>query len=144
MAATQARSGYGTQLWIGDGGGPETFTKVAEVESVTPPDVNLGTADATHMESDDAFMEDVATMLSTGEATVGLNFLPSDPTQRMLADAQYNRRRTNFRIVFPGGAKRMSFAGHITKIGRALPKDDRMSMTVTIKGTGKPTIEAHS
>lgn len=144
MARTQANAGYGIKFYIGDGGSPETFTKVGETESVTPPDVNLGVADATHMESDDAFMEDIPTMLSSGEATIGLNFLPTDPTQALLAAAQYDRRTTNFRMVLPSGTQRFEFAGHITKIGRALPKDDRMSMTVTIKATGKTALVAHS
>ncbi|TAL40710.1 MAG: hypothetical protein EPN91_12570 [Salinibacterium sp.] len=141
MSATQAQSGFGTLFQLGDGETPtETFTTIAEVINITTPEKNLATVDATHMESPQGFMEDIPTLLSSGECTLDLNFLPSSSTQASLDTAMLARRKCNCRIILPGALKRFEFAGYVTKLGRAMPHDDKMTMSVTVKATGPTSL----
>lgn len=142
MSQTVAQSGFGTLFQIDDGAG--AYTTIAEVINVTTPDKQLATVDATHMESPQGFMEDIPTLLSSGEATLDLNFLPGSATQALLDTAQAARRRCLFRVILPGALKRFEFAGFVTKLGRAMPHDDKMTMSVTVKATGPTSLVDNS
>lgn len=137
MAATQGQTGFGTLFQIGDGAGPEVFTTVAEVVNITAPDSTLSTVDATHMESPDRFSEKIPALLDSGEAQIELNFVPGSATQKLLDDAHYALRKANFRIILPGALKRGEFSGYVTKIGRAMPHNDKMTKSVSVTTTGK-------
>lgn len=141
MTATQAQTGFGTLFQIDDGAG--NFPTVAEVVNVNPPDSMLNTTDATHMESPDSHEEVIPTLLSTGEATIDLNFVPGSATQKALSDAHFAMRKASFRVILPGAAKRFEWDGYVTKIGRALPHGDKMSMSVSVKATGKVNLVAN-
>lgn len=134
---TQAQSGFGTLFQIGDGATPEVFNTVAEVTSITAPDSTLATVDATHMESPDGYAEYIPTLLDSGECSLDLNFVPASPTQKLLADAHFAKRKANFRIIVPGAANRVEFAGYVTKLGRTFPHDNKMVQTSSVKATGK-------
>ncbi len=133
---TQARSGFGTLLKIGDGAGPEVFTTIAELVDADAPDQVLNFADATNMESPSGAMEDVATLLQTSEVSFTLNFLPGDATQALLTTAQVAKRKANFQIILPGAARRFEGAAYVSKVGRAMKHDDAMRMTVSLKPQG--------
>lgn len=145
MSRTQAKAGFGVKFYIGNGATPtEVFTKLAELRAFTPPDVTLGTADATHMESDGAFGEDVATILRGGDASVVFNLVQGDATQALLRAAQASRLPVNFRAVLPGDAERFEFAAHVTSVGHATPMDGTMTLSATLKPTGTVARVAHT
>jgi predicted secreted protein len=143
MPPTQAQIGYGVQVYIGDGAGPEVFTKIGEVADATPPDSTLGTVEGTHMESPNSHKEWIAALRDTGEATVALNFLPTDPTQALLRTALKNRRRANFRFVLPGAVQRFEGPAFVTSISRAIPREDKMVLNVSLKAAAEWDQVAH-
>lgn len=137
MTATQATAGFGHQLYIGDGAGSETFYKIGEMRSCKPADRTLGTADATHMESDYGFTERIPTLLSMGEADCEFNYLPKDSTQAMLTAAMDAKRLCNFKLVLPSGDRAHIFKAYVTKVSLSVPKDDAMVLAVTLSATGR-------
>lgn len=144
MAATQATTGFGTLFQVGDGGGPEAFTTLAEVRSIDGPDMSLEFVDATHMESPSNFREIIPTFLDAGEVSVDVNFLPNHATQDgatgVLAD-WLARTLRNFKIVWPdAGNPEWDFAGYVTGFSPAAPFDDRKSAQLTVRISGAPTI----
>lgn len=140
MATTSARYGFGSLLKRGDGGSPEVFTTVAEVVNIGEITTKLNVADATHMESDDAHMEKIPTLLESGDISVELNFLPGDTTQTALRNDMLNRAKRNFQITISGSAKTLTFAGYVTSHGPAIPHDGKMTLSVTLTPTGKVTL----
>lgn len=135
--ATGARAGFGALLKRGDGGNPEAFTTIAEVTNIGEVTTKLNVVDATHMESADAHMEKIPTILESGDITVDLNFLPGDTTQTALRNDAMNRSLRNFQITVPGTAKVFSFSAYVTSIGPAIPHDGKMVQSVTLTPTGK-------
>ena len=80
MSLSNAFSGFGTRLQMGDGGGPEVFTDVAEVVEVNPPGLTSDTIDVTHHLSPLAFREFIASLSSAGTISITVNYIPSNPT----------------------------------------------------------------
>jgi len=144
MAATQAKNAFGTVFRIGDGATPtETFTEIAEVEGISGFDMKLNVSDATHMKSDNGYMESIPTLKSIGEGQVTTNML-LDATQAMLVTAQKARRRCNFQFAIPAFGKRFQGAGYVTNVGQETPKDGTAKNVVTITPTGEWSIVADS
>lgn len=137
MPATTAAISYGARFGI-EGPTTGTYAYVAEVTSITPPSLSRDTVDATHLESPDGAKEYIAGLIDTGEASISINYAPSASDVLM---ASFNAPKDNFRILFPGGAVALNFAGIVTgyEIGELTP-DGKMTATFTVKPTGKPTI----
>ena len=138
MTATTADIGYNSSFGIGDGADPEVFVLVAEVTSITPPGRTRSTIDATHLKSDDEYMEYIAAMAEAGEASIAINFTPSHTDVLV---ASFEAKKGNFQILFPNGVK-LTFAGIVTAYEFGELSTDKMTATFTVKGTGKATLEA--
>jgi predicted secreted protein len=140
---TLARSGFGTLLKMGDGGGPETFTTIAEVSNVTTPSFTRDTIDATHHTSPGGVREFIGSLVDPGEVTIDMNWIPSDPTQDQttgLLKAALDGNTRNFRLVIPASpAVTWNFKGIVTGFSGATPMDDKMTASVTMKVSGLPT-----
>jgi len=137
MAATRAKSGFGTLVQRGDGGSPtETFTTVAEIVNVNGPERTLDIIDASHMESPNGRKEYIPAMLDVSEITCDMNFLPGDTSQANLQSDQDNRTLRNFRFILPGAGKRFEGAAYVMKIGAAMPYDGKMVSPVTLRPSG--------
>lgn len=136
--ATSAAIGHGSAFAIGDGGGPEVFTDVAEVFAITPPNLTRDTVDATHMASTEKWREFIAGLRDAGEVSISLNFVPGGAAQDALTAKFASDTASNFRITFPN-AEAWIFAGLMTGFAPEDPLDGKMTATARFKLTGKPT-----
>lgn len=139
--ASAARAAQGTLLKIGDGGGPETFTTIAEVRSLSGPSLQVDTEDVTSHDST-AYHEFIPTLIDAGEITFNLNFT-NHATQGFstgLYNDMVNRTKRNFQLVIPTATPRTgAFAGYVTGMPFDLPHDGVIRADVTIKITGAVT-----
>lgn len=143
--STGAISAFGTLLKIGDGGSPsETFTTIAEVTDLSGPALELKTIEATSHSSTDGWEEFIGGLLSGGEVTFDVNFIPTNPTHSYSAGLlrdMVNRTVRNFKLVFPNlSATTWTFAALVTGFEPKEPTDDKLSASVTLQITGKPTL----
>lgn len=97
--------GTGILLKAGDGGGPETFTAVAEIMTLKPPQLSRNEIEVTsHNEGATTGEAKILGMLRKGQVTGTLNWVPTDATHDdstgILADILANTKR-NWRIEFP-------------------------------------------
>lgn len=140
---TLARSGFGTLLKMGDGGGPEVFTAIAELTNVTTPAFTRATIDATHHTSPGGVREFIANLIDPGEVTLTVNWIPSSPTQDQttgLLKAALDGVTRNWQLVIPSSpAVTWNFKAFVTAFTGATPMDDKMSASVTMKVSGLPT-----
>lgn len=138
MAASAASSGFGA-VFAYLSADPSTYTPLAEVLSVTPPEIAVETIEVTHMGSDDGFREYIAGLKDGGEVTVNLNYVEASATllqTLVLAGVE------TFRITFAGSST-YTFSGIPTAFTfDDVVIDDKMAMSLTIKVTGKPTYAA--
>lgn len=139
MSTTQGTSGFGTLLKIGDGGGTEVFTAIAEVKSISGPSLSLETIDATHMSSPSGHREILPSFKNAGEVSFDVNFLPGVGTQASLFTDWTNRTLRNFQLAFPDGNSTVwSFAAYVTNLSVNAPMDDVLGASVTLSISGPP------
>lgn len=132
---SSAAIGYSTTFGI-ESATPGTYTNVAEVTSVSGPNMARDAIDVTHMTSSDQHREFIAGLMNGGEATVELNFVPA------VSDAIVTALRAglgNFRITFPNGVK-WTFAAVVTGYEITAPLADKMTASATFQVSGKPTL----
>lgn len=141
---TNAIAAYGTLLKIGDGGGPETFTTIAEVTSIGGPSLGLDMIDATSHDSTQGWEEVIGGILRSGEVTMELNFIPTEGTHNaatgLIAD-MVARTLRNFQMVFPdAGNTTWAFSALVNKFQPAAPVDNKLSASCTLKLSGSPIL----
>lgn len=134
MAASAATSGFGaTFSYLSTD--PSTYTALAEVLSITPPSISVETIESTHMASDDTFREYIAGLRDGGEVTVNMNYVESSAT---LLQTLVLAGLETFKVTLAGSST-IIFSGIPT--GFAIDDiviDDKMTMSLTIKVSGKP------
>lgn len=136
--ATSVTIGHGSAFAIGDGGGPEVFTDLAEVTGITPPNISRDTVDATHMASTEKWREFVPGLRDPGEVSITLNWIPSGAAQDALMTKFASDTASNFRITYPN-AEADIFSAFCVGFAPEDPLDGKMTATVRFKLTGKPT-----
>lgn len=134
------------------------FPLVAEVVSITPPQLSKDTPDVTHMASPDGYREFISGLRDGGEVSLELNYVPADATQNLLREdinvsnspslildfqnQAYlygnNSPASEYRVIFPDNSM-VQFEGYVNSMSPAVPLDDKMNLSVGLKVTGKPT-----
>lgn len=138
MAASAASSGFGA-VFAYLSTDPSTYTSLAEVLTVTPPPISVETIDVTNMGSDDGFREFIASLKDGGECVVTMNYVEASAT---LLQTLVLAGRETFRITLPGSST-LTFSGIPTNfVIDEVVIDDKMTMSLTIKVTGKPVYAA--
>lgn len=134
MADTQASIGYGTHFHISEDSGA-TWTALAEVYDITPPNDSVDEVDATHMQSPNRTREFIPGLIDPGEASFEMNFVPGSPSDLKIAALKTAGTRVRCRITFPN-AVTWTFTGWVSGYEPAVPTDDRMTASVTWRVSG--------
>lgn len=123
--------GHGTTLTIGG-------TAVGNIMSISGPDQSRDPIDISTMESSNKFREFIPGMIDAGELTMELNF--DGTTVSSVLDGQLTATASSIVVTF-SDADTATFTcnGFITALGHAIPMDDKVTQSVTIKFTGEPT-----
>ena len=151
---TSAMSAFATLLKMGAGDtdpGPETFTTVAEVRTISGPGMTLDTADVTNHDSTGGWEEIIPTILRTGNVTFEVNYVPTDSTHDAtdgFLSKMLDKTLTNFKLIFPNAileADRSywSFAAYVVGMSPTANHDGGLTGSVTMKMVGALT-ETHA
>lgn len=129
---------FGTKWAMGNGDGPpETFTDVADVTNIGVLDVKVDTKDVSSHDSPEQWREFIGGMKDGGELSMDINYDPSVHGSIFSAIGI----EKNWQITLTdSGAATITFAAIVNGFKAAAPYDDKLSASVTIKVTGKPTI----
>lgn len=138
---TIAVRSFGTLLKIGDGGGSEAFTTIAEVLDIDGPGFELATEEVTAHDGS-GWREFVPTLMAGGEITFDCNFNAA-ATQGFtsgLYDDMVDRTKRNFQLVIPTStSKTASFAAFVTAFPFNLPVEGVIRANCTLQITGAVT-----
>lgn len=137
--ATAAVKGIGTLLQRGDGGGPEVFTTIAEVLSITGPTETRETIDVTNMDSAGNRREKISALIDSGSVSFDMNFTGADAEQNGLKTDMDNGTLRNFKIIMPGAVRTFDFAALVTEISKNFPVDSQITASVTLEISGDVT-----
>lgn len=135
MAASQAKTGFGTLFGVGDGATPEVFTNLAEVLDLNAPNETTDKIETSHMQSPDNSKEFIPGLTDGGETSFDINFLPGVSDDAAIQALRHPTGNQNFRITYPNGAKWV-FSGFLAGYAPKAPVNDRMRATVTFKISG--------
>lgn len=143
---SQAMIGYGSRLYLGSNALiTATFTELGEVTNISGPNYSTDSVDVTHMQSPDGFREFVCGLTDPGEVSFDFNYVPGNPTDEIL-DELYDidpvSRKRSWKITFPNGGQ-FIFQGFMTSWERTSPTEDKMTSSITVKVTARPTREGN-
>ena len=141
---TNAIPAFGTLLKIGDGGGPENFTTIAELLDIKGPKFEVETEDVTNHSSPGSWEEVIGTILRSGEVGFDVNFVPTAATHSYssgLLKDMVNKTKRNFQLVFPNvGNTTWTFAAFVTGFETEAAVKGKLKAAITLKITGQPTL----
>ncbi len=140
---SEALLGYGSRMLLEALDSPNEFYDLAEVYNITPPSATADQVDVTHMQSPDRRREFIAGLIDGGEASFEMNWIPgsdADEELNAILDAEADERRRTWRIIYPNNVVH-TFDADLTGYEPAVPTDDKMTATVTLKVTGVVTRE---
>ena|SRR3990167_3011197 len=142
--ASAAVAAFGTLLKLGDGGGSEVFTTIAEVKDITGPSLTGNPIDVTSHDSPSAVMEFIAGLKDGGTITFTVNFLSSNATQSYAAGLLkdwWNRTKRNFQLVFPYASPiTWTIPALVTQFTPSEPVAGALTASVSLKVAGAPTL----
>ena len=144
MAGTNAIAAFGTFLKIGDGGGTEVFTTIAEVRDIKGPKLTMETKEVTNQSSPGAFKDYIGTVLDGGDVTFDINYIPTETTHNATAGllaCLKNKTRRNFKLVFSdAGTTTWLFAAYVTSFDPTSAVAAELTASITLKIAGQPTL----
>ena len=137
---TNAIAGVGASFKRADAASSGTgFTAIAEVNSISGPNKSRATIDVTSLDSVGGYREFIASFRDAGEVTLEMNWTRDGYDQ--INDDFESSSLWDYQIVFPDtGATTLEFSGLVTALGSAIPLDDKITMSVTIKISGQVTL----
>lgn len=141
---TNAAIGYGTLFRRGNDDSPETFTPIGEVTDISGPNMKRDAIDATHSQSPNGFREFIGGLRDGGEIQVTMNLVAGaaagDALKKLFDDFK-NDSPIDYQIAFDNTAKTYWQAPMlITDLPPTAPMEGKMTMQVTLKVAGEPTL----
>lgn len=137
--SSNAFSGVGTQFKRGDSDSSEEFIKVAEVNTISGPDMTRDTIDVTSLDSTSGFREFIPSFRDGGQIVLEMNFT-IDSFDELLIDFNSDDIR-NYQIVWADtGATTFNFAAYCIGLVINTTLDDKVTATATFKISGEVSL----
>ncbi len=136
---TEAISGVGTAFKRGDGASAETFTAIAEINSITGPGMTRDFIDVTSLDSTAGYREFIAGFRDGGTVVLNMNFTRNGYEDMRLDFVSDDS--VNYQIVLADtGATTLDFAAFVTDLPMNITPDDKITVDVTLKITAEVTL----
>ena len=114
---------------------------ILELTSLSGPTESAETIDMTSHDSSDTYREFIAGLRDGGELSFEGNFIPSDSTGQIAMHTDFQSGSTKtWSITFPSSLGSMAGNGIVTAFELSYPAEGKISISGTIKVTGKPTL----
>jgi hypothetical protein len=140
---TQPLSAHGTLLQLGASGGGGPYTTIAEVVDISGPSFSQSTFDAPSQ--DTTWMKRVAGIVTGGEVSFTINFIPKDATHddsTGILSALGSLDVYGYKLVFndagTGTASAWTFDAFITGFEHNEPVDGILQADCTLTLNGQP------
>ncbi len=137
------RDGFGTQFQRGNGATPtEVFTTIANVTGIKGPGRKRETIDVTAHDSPEQYMEFIGGLKDGGEVQLDINYDPGNATHDLDDDFDDVDPRNYRVVILPDTDDEHTWAlkAIMTELSDEFPYDDKMTRSMTLKITGKPTL----
>jgi len=125
--------GHGTTLTIGG-------TAVGSITGITGPNKSRATVDVTSFDSTSRTREyEALRYADSGELTIDLKYDASTATNSpaKILRAAYTGNANSAIVITLSNSETFTCDGHVTALGHAIPLDDKVTQSVSIKLTGQ-------
>jgi len=137
---SNAISGVGTKFRRWDG---TNWVDIAEINSITGPNKTRDTIDVTSLDSTGGYREFIGGFRDGGTVTLPMNFT-RNTYDTMNTDFEDDTLQ-NYEIFLPDvEGTSFEFEALVTELGLGIPADDKVTADVTLKVSGKVTINSGS
>jgi len=136
-----ANIGYNTRFAIENAPGSGVFVELAEVYSVTPPEVAIDQVEVTHFQSPGRSKQYIAALSDNGTAQAEMNYVPNSATDIRIEALRAAGTVLAMRITYPNNTT-VTFQAFVATYAKGIPVNDRMTATVGFKVSGDVTIAA--
>ena len=135
--------GHGASLKVCDTTAFTTVTTVGNITSIGGPNQARDTIEKSSMDSTNKWREFIGGMIDAGEMSADINYDGSSGGDANLLDALKTNGTQYWKITFNDHTTEASKSnfyckGFITGLGHAIPFDDKITQSVTIKLSGTP------
>lgn len=132
---SNAKIGYGTTL-------TRAGNAIAQITSITPPNLSADAIDVTAMDSSDGYREFIQGLRDGGEVGVEGKFYPGDTNGQVGLITDFNAGTLQeFVITFPTAmGATWTFNAIVTGFEGDIPMDDGIGFSATLKVSGKPAL----
>lgn len=136
--------GQGTKLQRGNADGPpETFTTIAEVQSISGPTTEFDKIDRTSHDSPGGARQYYPGLKDQGELSFTVIYDPKEATHGsagLFGDANARTTR-NYKLIFPDtGGSYYTFSAFVSGLPQEFPVDDLIKANVTLTIDGDVTL----
>jgi predicted secreted protein len=137
---TSAVAGVGTVLAEGDGASPEVFTAVAEVLTISGPELSTEEIDVTSLDSSGGFKETIAGLRDAGSVSFDVNWIKGDAQQLSIRDKIASGAAGNYKITWSDSPATVAdFAAIVTGFSMNTEPNSQIQASITLKITGQVT-----
>jgi len=136
---SDADIGYDTLFEIKATPAASTFTALAEVYSVTPPESSIDQIEVTHFKSPGRKREYIPALSDNGTASCEMNYVPGSATDLLIEALITAGEVVEAQITYPNGTV-VGFFCSVSGYSKSVPVDDRMTATAEFQVTGAVTI----
>lgn len=141
-----AQRSRGTEIRIGDGGSPESFTKIPgalDIQDIDAAETNF--VDTTSHDTPVSTNERTATFIDEGQVSFELFWDPEDPTQDHASGIEFDRRNLterNFQIKLKGFTtnNQLTFPAVVQSFTKQGPVNGLYRANVVLQKTGGTTV----
>jgi hypothetical protein len=135
MPASAAITGIGLKFGIKPTQAATTYTDVAEVFDLTPPQEMDDEIEVTHYQSPDGFKEFIGGLTDPGECTFSINYVPGSSTETLILGAKAGKKARGVRVTWPNGWT-WTFDLLIRGFQPTAPLNDKLTAEITGRVSG--------
>ena len=121
--------------------GSHTWAAIAEINNIGGPSMTRDTIDATSLDSTDGYREFIAGFRDGGTVVLNMNFWRN--TYALFKADFESDTLGNYEIILPDDdTTTLEFTGLVTELPLTIPPDDKITMDISIKISGKVTLNS--
>jgi len=121
--------------------GLHTWAAIAEINNIGGPSMTRDTIDATSLDSTDGYREFIAGFRDGGTVVLNMNFWRN--TYALFKADFESDTLGNYEIILPDDdTTTLEFTGLVTELPLTIPPDDKITVDVSIKISGKVTLNS--
>lgn len=138
---TNAISGVGAEFQVGDAASPEVYTKVAEVLSISGPELSAEQIEVTSLDSTGGYKEYISGLLDGGTVSIEFNYYKGNTQQQTLKTrvSTANQAAANYRIILPDSPQTsVTFSAIVESFSMNVEPGSAVTASVGVKISGAP------